>query len=147
MKSFFQDLYAFNHHFNLQLIEQFEQQETSLPEKCIPLFSHMLNAHQIWNARMLELPTFGVFDVHLVTNMAQIAENNQAHSLDILERFELTQVIVYRNSEGEVFTNTVQDLLFHVINHTTYHRGQIMADFRNGGLKPLVSDYVFYRRR
>jgi uncharacterized damage-inducible protein DinB len=45
-----------------------------------------------------------------------------------------------------LFTNTIKDILFHIINHSTNHRGQIAVDFRNNGLEPLVLDYVFYKR-
>lgn len=30
--------------------------------------------------------------------------------------------------------------------NATYHRGQIATDFKNTGLQPLVTDYIFYKR-
>ena len=61
-----------------------------------------------------------------------------------IEDFE--KRIDYENSEGRLFNNTVQDILFHIINHSTHHRGQISTDFRQNGLEPLQLDYVFYKR-
>ncbi|MDO1499494.1 DinB family protein [Winogradskyella maritima] len=52
----------------------------------------------------------------------------------------------YESSEGRLFANTVQDILFHIINHSAHHRGQIMMDLRQNGLEPLALDYIFYKR-
>ncbi|HOY16799.1 MAG TPA: DinB family protein [Haliscomenobacter sp.] len=147
MKAFFQNTYAYQHHFNEQLIEQLILHKSVLPERCIPLFSHVLNAQKIWNARILGLPSSGVFDVHPLETMQALALLNHQHSLEIIERFDLSQSITYRNTQGEVYSNTIQDLLFHVINHTTHHRGQIISDFRQAGIEPLKTDYVFYVRK
>ena len=147
MKAFFQNIYNYNHHFNEQLIEQLMLHESVLPERCIPLFSHMLNAHKIWTARILGLPSSGVFDVHPLTTMQALEWSNHQHALEIIERFDLSQCITYRNTQGGEYSNSIQDLLFHVINHTTHHRGQIISDFRQAGVEPLKTDYVFYVRQ
>ncbi|MGN6802128.1 MAG: DinB family protein [Ginsengibacter sp.] len=73
-------------------------------------------------------------------------QRNFEQSLLILENFDFDNTIHYANTKGEAFNNSVRDILFHIINHSTYHRGQIAASFRVQGLEPLVSDYVFYKR-
>jgi len=118
------------------------------PEKSIELFSHMLNAHQIWNARILSEPSkFDVWQIHVLEEWADIHYENQRTSFDITSEahdFELR--IDYENSEGRLFTNTLQDMLFHIINHSTHHRAQIMTDLRKHKIEPLALDYVFYKR-
>jgi uncharacterized damage-inducible protein DinB len=47
---------------------------------------------------------------------------------------------------GDTYTNSVQEILFHIINHSTYHRGQIMAQLRESGLEAISTDYIFYKR-
>jgi len=54
--------------------------------------------------------------------------------------------IEYKNSSGRVFHNRVQDVIFHVANHSTYHRGQMAAEFKQSGLNPLVTDFIVYKR-
>lgn len=54
--------------------------------------------------------------------------------------------IGYKTSKGDAFQNTVKDILFHIINHSTYHRGQIAANCKEYGIEPLMSDYIFYKR-
>jgi uncharacterized damage-inducible protein DinB len=146
MQTFFEDLFNYQAHFNLKLIEQFELHEPNLPTRAIPLFSHVLNAHQIWNARILAQPILGVFDVHPLGAMRELAQRNHNNSLLIIAQDDFERSLTYTNSKGDTYTNTIRDILFHVVNHTTYHRGQLMSDFRQAGLEPLVSDYVFFRR-
>ena len=52
----------------------------------------------------------------------------------------------YENIEKRLFINTKQDMLFHIINHSTHHRAQILMDFREQGIEPIALDYVFYKR-
>lgn len=33
--------------------------------------------------------------------------------------------MLYSNIKGEKFTSTLDDILIHVFNHSTYHRGQV----------------------
>ncbi len=119
-----------------------------VPEKSQELFSHILNAHHIWNARILGRPSdFGIWDKHAIKDWADIHYENQRSSFDITtnaDNFE--KRIDYENTEGRLFTNTLQDILFHIINHSTNHRGQIATDFRNNNIEPIVLDYVYYKR-
>ncbi|MBL7865765.1 MAG: damage-inducible protein DinB, partial [Cyclobacteriaceae bacterium] len=59
---------------------------------------------------------------------------------------QFEKVVQYTNTKGQSFSNTVRDILFHVANHTTHHRGQIISDFRQSGIQPLVTDFIFYIR-
>jgi len=53
----------------------------------------------------------------------------------------------YTNMKGEPFTDAVEDTLFHVVNHSTYHRGQIITMLREAGVTLVVStDLIHYLR-
>ena len=52
MKSFFKELLEYNHHFNQKLGDIFNEHPNKTSEKAIQLYSHILNAHQIWNNRI-----------------------------------------------------------------------------------------------
>ena len=45
----------------------------------------------------------------------------------------LVSVVVYRNSRGERFERSLHDVLDHVANHGTHHRGQIVLLLRQAG--------------
>jgi uncharacterized damage-inducible protein DinB len=146
MISLFSDIFAYHHHFNQKLIEEFRMHSPVLPQRSFPLFCHLLNAHQIWNARILKSEEFGVQQQHTLEQCALIDETNYTTTLHVLETVDPESVITYRNTRGQAFSNSVRDILFHVANHTTHHRGQIISDFRQSGIPPLVTDYIFYRR-
>ncbi|MEM1003550.1 MAG: DinB family protein, partial [Bacteroidota bacterium] len=59
---------------------------------------------------------------------------------------DFTRRIDYVNSKGNAYGNELKDILFHIINHATHHRGQILVDMRNHKMEPPVLDYIFYKR-
>jgi len=147
MKSFFKELFQYSHYSNQRLYDLFNEHQGKTSEKSVSLFNHILNAHQIWNNRIEDKhTTFGSWEVHPLQELKDMDESNYEQSLQILDKLDLDAMIHYNNTKGEAFVNSVRDILFHVINHSTYHRGQIAADFRQHGLEPLVTDYIFYKR-
>lgn len=149
MVSFFQELFEYSHHYNRELLTLFLTQPDKTSEKSVQLFNHMLNAHQIWNNRIQpNHKTYGVWQMHELQVLEEIMENNYIETLAILDNknLDLNQVITYKTSKGDPFQNTIRDILFQVINHTTYHRAQIATEFKNNGIEPLMSDYIFYKR-
>ena len=62
--------------------------------------------------------------------------------LDELSSEKLGKKLDYRNSKGQLFSARVADILTHVINHASYHRGQIAAEIRASGHAPAMTDYI-----
>ncbi|MFZ1704112.1 MAG: DinB family protein [Saprospiraceae bacterium] len=143
----FRDIFVYHLELNQKVLVEIKKHILVLPENTYPLFCHILNAHQIWNSRILKLNSFGVNDVHPFDSSVSIMLENNKNTLKIVDEFDFSETIKYTNSEGEEFCNTVQDILFHVANHTTHHRGQIIAKFRSVGIQPILSDYIFYKRK
>jgi uncharacterized damage-inducible protein DinB len=147
MIPFFKELFEYSHHFNQKLADVFIQHPDKTSEKSLQLYNHILNAHQIWNTRIDPVKAaFGVWDLHPVSELKGIDQANFKRSLEILDHADLNATVQYANSRGQVFSNTVRDMLFHIINHSTYHRGQIATEFKLHGLEPLATDYIFFKR-
>lgn len=145
MKEFFEKLLNYNHYSNQQICDLFKANEEALTDKATLLFSHTLNAHDIWNCRIKgETPVFGVWDIHPLEKLKMLNENNYKGSLLILGKYNLEETIHYVNSMGKAYDKQVQDILFHIINHSTYHRAQIATDLKNAGIAPVATDYIFY---
>ncbi|MGB3800276.1 MAG: DinB family protein [Lewinella sp.] len=142
----FDRIFAYHHTTNERLLYELDSHGHELPERTYPMFCHLLTAHQIWNARILDRPPFGLNDIHTYEDCRTINDDNFRDTRTILESTDRSAEINYMNTRGDRFTNTVQDILFHVANHTTHHRGQIIADFRAAGLEPLKTDFIFYAR-
>ncbi|MEM9076800.1 MAG: DinB family protein [Bacteroidota bacterium] len=147
MKGFLQQLFDYNFYCNKQLIEQFEQID-KLPKKSVVLFNHILNAHHIWNHRILETPSkFEVWEKHKPKQWNDIHYENQRTSFEIITNTDdFNKRIDYISSEGRAYANDIKDILFHIINHATHHRGQILADLKASKIEPIPLDYIFYKR-
>lgn len=65
----------------------------------------------------------------------------RAHTQD-----ELLRTVNYVNSKGDAFSNTVSDIVTHVVIHSEHHRGQIASTVRELGGQPAVTDYIQYVR-
>ena len=148
MNSYFNELFDYNFYCNKKLIDQFNLPEIKQTEKNIMLFSHILNAHHIWNARILRIPEkISVFQIHQTSEFADLHYDNQRNSFEIVTNTgDFEKRIEYINSENRQFGNSIQDILFHIINHSTYHRGQIAMESRLNTIEPLSLDYIVYKR-
>ena len=146
MKTFFKELFQYNNHFNQEVISVLTEDPERAPGSSIKLLSHILNVHQIWNCKIQpgQLP-YGTWQMHQVQDFYEIDRKNYVHSTLILDKYQSSQAIQYSNSKGQIFNNSVRDILFQVINHSTYHRGQIATEFRQSGLEPLLTDYIYYK--
>src|SRR5690554_5676642 len=105
MKEFFRDIFEYHHHFNQKLIVQLLENENAISKKVIPLLSHTINAHQIWNARITESEELGVNQIHTLNECAAINAQNFEDTLGILNTRELSETVSYTNSKGAAFKN------------------------------------------
>ncbi|MGH2564754.1 MAG: DinB family protein [Ginsengibacter sp.] len=146
MKQFFKDIFEYGHYFNQKLSDIFIQYPDKTSEKSVKLFNHILNAHQIWNNRIEpKQPILGIWEIHPIESCKSMDKTNHENSLLILDKFDLDNTVNYINTKGQSYSNTVRDILFHSVNHSTYHRGQIATEFKLNGLEPLITDYIFYK--
>ncbi len=110
------------------------------------LLAHILSAERLWLERIRNQPqSLPVWpDFTFEQCGAQIA------GLDLLWReflahlppAGLSEKVTYKNSKGEPWTSTVEDILTHVVLHSAYHRGQIASQVRDGGEQPAYTDFI-----
>ena len=59
----------------------------------------------------------------------------------------LSSTYAYKNMKGDPFEDRYEDTLFHIVNHGTYHRGQIIIMLREAGETTLpATDLIHYLR-
>jgi uncharacterized damage-inducible protein DinB len=111
------------------------------------LFSHILNSHEMWLGRIRnedDLPhPWDIINYHDY-ELKDI--KNHGKTYDILNQFAMETLVEYRNTKGIKFTNSVRDILLHVVNHSSYHRAQIASELVGLSVKPPVTDYIAYKR-
>ena len=146
MKEKLIDLFVYTHHFNAEMIKVISENRKLIDDKTISLINHTLNAQQIWNARILGESTFEVWQINPLESLQEIDHKNFLKSIDIISNLDLDKRIEYQNSRGTKFENSIFEMLFHAVNHSTYHRGQINSLLKQNGLAPILTDYIFYKR-
>ena len=147
MNENFIELLKYNNHFNQKLITLIFENKMHASGKTQKLINHLINAQQIWNARMQNTEQFDVWQINDWFQLSSIDSNNFETSLKIVNDFDLNASIQYTNSKGETFSNKIKDILYHIINHSTYHRAQIATDLKQNGIEPINTDYIFYKRK
>lgn len=81
----------------------------------------------------------------LLRHLETIERARRAH-LDALKPAELATPIRYRTFAGVDAANPIGELIRHVVNHSTYHRGQIAMRIRQLGDQPPSTDYIAWLR-
>lgn len=60
----------------------------------------------------------------------------------------LAASLPYKNIRGEHFVQPVSDIVMHLSNHGTYHRGQVVTLLRQLGVEKIPqTDYILFRRQ
>lgn len=117
----------------------------------LQLLAHILSAERLWLERIRKQPqSLPVWpDFTLEQCEAQIAELARlwGEYLSQLSDAELSEKVTYKNSKGEPWTSTAEDILTHVALHSAYHRGQIATQVRAGGEQPAYTDFIHAARQ
>jgi len=112
--------------------------------------AHMYGAEWIWLQRWKgisprQLPFSLEFpDAASIRSRWQAVENERQVFLDALDPARLAEVLSYVNLQGQTFAYPLRRMLQHVVNHGTYHRGQITTLLRQLGAAPLATDLLLY---
>ena len=119
------------------------------PIDALRLFGHVLAAEQVWRSRIDgRAPNVPVWPSLELDECEALADRNQAgfarHGSAPPE--SLARAVRYRNTKGEEFVKTVEDILLHVALHGSYHRGQVARIVRGEGGAPQATDYIVFIR-
>jgi len=136
---------------NDQVLEVLEAAEAPVPEAALTVFGHLLGAEQVWLSRIQgkASPKPAVWPSLSVAQARAQAEANLAGFRAVLETATgpvLARVVEYKNTKGEAFWTPLRDILFHVVLHGAYHRGQVAMSLRQGGLVPASTDFITFAR-
>ena len=60
---------------------------------------------------------------------------------------DVTVPVSYNDLKGNAYTTPLWQIVLHVVNHATHHRGQASGFLRNMGHPPPPLDLIFYYRQ
>jgi uncharacterized damage-inducible protein DinB len=112
----------------------------------VRLLAHIAATQLLWLARIRAEPApLAVWpDLDLAGTTRALADGEAAWRpyLAGLHAGELARPVSYANSKGERWTNSVADIVEHLLLHGHYHRGQIAAQVRAAGGTPAYTDFI-----
>lgn len=148
MKTYFLKLYHYNLWANHKVLLCLKQQNVS-DEKALQLMSHLLAALFIWLNRIKGLPKSS-YELWKTYNLNELETMVADSSRDWLEFIQTTEnfdrELTYTNYVGEPYVNNVEQIMIHLVNHSTYHRAQIALLLRQKGFEPVNTDYITWDR-
>ena len=90
MKDFLQELLDYSFQMNESLIKRSRENEDHVSSRAITLFSHILNAQEIWNARIENRnPEYQVWDIHVLPAWYEMNRSVYLASCNILSKENL----------------------------------------------------------
>ena len=111
---------------------------------------HVADATLIWARRIAGEPVAGrAAESEVPTLDDAVRLFGQAHDafdrlLPTLSSERLAAPWSYRNFEGKELRLPLWAVLRHVVNHATYHRGQLASKLKRLGVDPPATDLVFW---
>ena len=145
MKDFFVDKYEYDLQTNKRWISKVLQQEEGVNEFIIKSLSHILNVHHIWNCRLLgAVPESGLWDKLPLDYATKFAVENRNVTISYLETWDHEAKVDFHDSEGTLLSKDTVDILYHILNHSNYHRAQIARELRTLGLDVPSFNFITF---
>ncbi len=112
---------------------------------------HIFSSYQMWHKRLKNESPQDVIQASDFTNWLEL-ENKWLDMDNLLLEYVkssdinlLDQEVNYTSLDGREFTRNRSDILFHLIQHPTYHRGQLSSIFKHSELPDLpATDVVVF---
>lgn len=153
-------LYAYNYWANHRILgaceplgpAKFTQNLHSSFPSVRDTLRHIMLAEWLWLERWLGrspgFPPDEFPDLAAIRLRWQKIEADLSAFIGRLSAVYLERVVEYKNTKGHAFANPMWQMLQHLVNHGTYHRGQITTMLRQLGATPATTDLIaFYREQ
>ena len=148
MKSYFLKLYQFNHWANVRVLTTLKQQNVR-DEKILSLWGHYLAAQFLWLYRIkgLPAPDYKLWGNYSFEQLEKMSVEVDALWLEFVNgHADFNRELTYKNYVGDSYTNNVEMIMIHLVNHCSYHRAQIALLLREKGFEPINTDFITYDR-
>lgn len=155
------ELYAYNRWANRRILgaaaalepEEFGKDMGSSFPSVRDTLVHILAAEWVWLARWQGsspsgLPTWNLATCDEVRKRWAEVESEQTAFVEALTEADRRRVIAYGDTSGRAWETELGHMLRHVVNHSSYHRGQVITMLRQLGAETVGTDLIrYYRER
>lgn len=116
------------------------------------IFGHVQNARHLWLSRLggckpRAWVMFPDLPIDALDDDARVLDSLWQNYLAGLSDADLPRDIEYQSTDGSRFRSTIGEILTHVFNHSTYHRGQVAMLVTQSGGERASTDYIAVTRR
>jgi len=142
-------MFAYDHWANRECLATMRA-AGSVSGDTISRMAHILSAQKLWLERILKRPqSMPVWPSSTMQDCTALADEMSSAWRDYFTQLatklppgSLDDKIEYRNSNGELWSSRVEDILTHVLLHSAYHRGQIALQMRASDMTPAYTDFI-----
>ena len=112
--------------------------------------AHILGAEWIWLERWQGRSPKALLDaaifptVQSLESRWEIVEHDQMQFIDGLTPQRFDEGLDYINQKGQPYSYPLWQQMVHVVNHSSYHRGQMTTLQRLLGAKAVSTDFLVY---
>ncbi len=113
---------------------------------------HNFKADWLWFTRVSGEPFVPLYDIPSPETFADL----EREWLSVLDRWQkwVAQLtpnqfgihVRYKNTAGVDYSTPIWQIVLHLVNHNTLHRGQVMGMMRQAGVQPPATDLIFFYR-
>lgn len=157
-KNDIQLLYEYNRWANGRMLhavsrltaEQFTQDLSSSYRSVRDTLTHVLSAEWIWLMRWQRMSPKAMLNPMDYPKVESLrakwadVERNQADFINRVTDESLERVIAYTNTRGEEWKYPLGQMVQHVVNHSSYHRGQVTTMLRQLGAEAVPLDFLVF---
>jgi len=151
-------LYEYNRWANARVLhaaapltgEQFTRDLASSYRSVRDTLTHILSAEWIWLQRWKGALPQALHDPKDFESLDALkawwagVEGEQAEFVQAVSDAALGNVVSYVNTRGETWRYPLGQMMQHVVNHSSYHRGQVATLLRQLGGEPAPTDFLLF---
>jgi uncharacterized damage-inducible protein DinB len=133
--------------------EQLTRDLSSSHRSILETLAHIVAVEWVWLERLKgnspQAPPAWCSEpsVDLLKEQLGATEAERRDFVAALSDDSLSSVIDYKTLDGTAASSKLDDIFRHVVNHSTYHRGQVSTMMRQSGGKVTSTDLIFYLRK
>jgi len=150
MKNHYQNLFEFNDWANSKIISVLEKVNFD-DKKTLKILSHIISTQDTWLERLKQTPNYSmdIWEVYSLQEINILSKNSYDSWQKFIRKLSNKTIqnnCIYKNSKGKKYSNSYTEIMEHVINHSTYHRGQFNLLLGEQKFDPIAVDYFIFLR-
>jgi uncharacterized damage-inducible protein DinB len=132
--------------------EQFLKPMASSFSSVRDTLAHIYGVEWVWLQRFRGVSPSSIPAADQFTDVASLRDSWLQFEPTLLEfvyalsEAELDRIMEYRTMKYGEYRNPLWQSMLHLINHGSYHRGQVTTLLRQHGVQPVLTDLIHYYR-